>query len=347
MNDLTLMSLAAEYAAKARPENTFENPRVGAIIVKNDQILSTGFHKAYGMPHAEIDAFNHLRDKDSVVGATMYVTLEPCAVRGKVGSCAEEIKQWQLSRIVIGASDPNPTTHGKGIALLRQAGIQVDILNTQDSIRLNPAFHHYFQQNESYVQLKLAQSHNERVTVAPNVQTKITNQVADVEIHRQRGSKSAILVGSETVIVDAPSLNVRYISITHRQPLRVVIDRRGRLINNQLINKQGWLVYTENQAFSEREPNAVLMTAGLPGILKDLKNRNMQSIMVEGGPTMIKSFLKLNLWHQFIMYTSEQLLPDNGVNGLHLDQVPDHTSYVGNTKKTVYINHRRPSCLQE
>jgi len=346
MNDLTLMSLAAKYAAKGKPEKTFENPRVGAIIVNNDRILSAGFHKAYGMSHAEIDAFNHLRDKSSVVGATMYVTLEPCAVRGKVGSCAEEIKRWGLSRIVIGTVDPNPATRGKGILRLRQAGVQVDILNTQDSIRLNPAFHHYFEKNESYVQLKLAQSYNERVAAQPNRQTNITNSVADIDVHRQRASKSAILVGSQTVLIDAPRLTVRHIDISHRQPLRVVIDRRGRLIKNQLVSKSGWLVYTENQIFFEKEPNAVLMTSGLPGVLKDLKNRHIQSVMVEGGPTLIKSFLKLNLWHELLLYTSKELLPDSGVSGLHLSQIPDHTSYVGNTIKKVYINHRSETCLQ-
>lgn len=344
MDDLTGLRLAAIAAAKAQPEQTFENPRVGAVIVKADQVLAVGWHERFGGAHAEMNAFHHLGAARDAQGATLYVTLEPCAVRGKVAACAETIRDWGLARVVIGDLDPNPATHGLGVQKLRAAGISVVVLDTDDSRQLNPAFYQYHEQHQPYIQLKLAQSHNGYVSAVRGQRSKITDAVADLDVHRQRARHSAIIVGSETWRIDQPRLTVRDVVLTHRQPQRVVIDRRGRLAHEPAARLKDWLVYTENARFAQQE-NVVLMSAGLPGIIADLGRKGMQSVMVEGGPTLMRSFLQAQLWHECLIYTADSLLA-NGVSGIVLPQLPDDIQRIGHTQRQRYINQEVATCLQ-
>lgn len=343
MDDLTWLRMAALAAEKAQPEKTFENPRVGAVIVKNGQAIAIGWHEYFGGAHAEINAYRQLKRAEDAVGATLYVTLEPCAVHGKVGSCAEAMSHWGLARVVIGDLDPNQSTHGFGVQKLRSAGMLVDVIHTTDSQRLNPAFYQFHTHRMPYVQLKLAQSHNGMVTAAPGVQSKITDAVADRDVHLQRAAASAMLIGSETWLIDQPRLNVRGITLTHQQPLRVVIDRRGRLQNHPSLRSSNWLVYTENEVFAQTD-NVVLMADGLTGVMADLWQRGIKSLMVEGGPTLMQSFLDLHLWHECLIYTSDTPLT-GGVAGLTLTQSPDNLQRVGNTLRKQYFNQEVAPCL--
>ena len=258
MDDLTGLHLAAIAAAKAQPEQTFENPRVGAVIVKADQVLAVGWHERFGGAHAEMNAFHHLGAARDAQGATLYVTLEPCAVRGQ--------------------------------------------------------------------------------------RSKITDAVADLDVHRQRARHSAIIVGSETWRIDQPRLTVRDVVLTHQQPQRVVIDRRGRLAHEPAARLKDWLVYTENARFAQQE-NVVLMSAGLPGIIADLGRKGMQSVMVEGGPTLMRGFLQAQLWHECLIYTADSLL-DDGVSGIVLPQLPDDIQRIGHTQRKRYINQEVATCIQ-
>lgn len=344
MDDLTGLRLAAVAAANATPAETFENPRVGAVIVKDNRVLAVGWHAHFGEAHAEINAFHHLGTADETQGATLYVTLEPCAVRGKVAACAETMCHWGLARVVIGDLDPNPATHGLGVQKLRAAGMVVDVLATADSRRLNPAFYQYHEQHQPYIQLKLAQSKNGYVTDTVGQRRKITDAKADLDVHQQRGHHSAIIIGSETWLIDQPRLTVRGVPITHRQPQRVVIDRRGRLMTEPAARLKDWLVYTENSQFAQQE-NVAMMTAGLPGVIVDLGRKGMQSVMVEGGPTLIQAFLQAKLWHECLIYTADHLLSD-GVRGIVLPQLPDDIQRIGNTQRQRYVNQEVATCLQ-
>ncbi|MGR8830649.1 bifunctional diaminohydroxyphosphoribosylaminopyrimidine deaminase/5-amino-6-(5-phosphoribosylamino)uracil reductase RibD [Leuconostoc citreum] len=347
MDDLTYMALAAKVAAKAGPDETYENPRVGAIIVKNGRVLATGYHHSFGAAHAEINAFENLRDQTDIVDSTMYVTLEPCFVTGKVGACALAIAQWGVKRVVVGSFDPNPDTHGRSVTFLRQAGIRVDVLGTEDSQILNPAFYHYFERHLPYVQLKLAESANHFVASSQGQSTKITNQLADIDVHKERASKSAILIGSETMLIDQPNLTVRHVPINQPQPLRVVIDRRGRLQNKMDRATNNWLIFTTNTDFAKQYDNVLLMSHGLLSVLTSLASKNIQSVMVEGGPSLITAFLKANLWQEFIVYTADSILSEDGVPSVQplFNSVSSYR--VGNTLKSRYLNDRSVSCLQE
>lgn len=344
MDDLTWMRLAAQAAAQVHPENTFENPRVGAVIVKDNRLLAVGRHEFFGSAHAEMNAFKQLKHAKDAVGATLYVTLEPCAVHGKMGSCADAIQQWGLARVVVGDIDPNPTTHGLGIQKLQYAGIQVDILHTADSRQLNPAFYQYHTTGQPYIQLKLAQSQDGFVTSAIGQRSKLTDDLTDLDVHRQRACHSAILIGSDTLLIDEPELTVRHIKLLHEQPLRIVVDRRGRLQGNPVIKNKQWLVYTENQQFAQQS-HVVFMQSGLSGVISDLGKRGVQSLMVEGGPTILQAFLEAKLWHEFICYTTAQQL-HTGLPSIVLPQLPADSQRIGQTTRTRYFNQEVATCLQ-
>jgi len=337
MNDLTCMALAAQEAAKATTYKTFDNPRVGAIIVQNNQIIATGHHEAFGQAHAEINAFNHLKDKNQIIGATVYVTLEPCSSAGKVGSCAKELSTWGLRRVVVGSIDPNPTTNGQGIALLKAAGVEVDVLNTNHSACLNPEFYYYFQSKKPYVQLKLVVSKDGFVSAGHHKRTKLTDARADIDVHQERAAKSAIMIGSQTLLVDQPQLTVRLVAIDHQQPMRVVIDRRGRLQNNHFDFSNRWFFYTENMAFANQSHNVYLMTHGLAGVLRHLAQQNIQSVMIEGGPKLMNAFIAENLWQEMLIYETNATL-GSGVPGVICKQMPESETRVGNAVKRRYIN---------
>ncbi|MEN2370418.1 dihydrofolate reductase family protein [Leuconostoc lactis] len=261
-----------------------------------------------------------------------------------MAACAETIRDWGLARVVIGDLDPNPTTHGLGVQKLRAAGISVVVLDTDDSRQLNPAFYQYHEQHQPYIQLKSAQSHNGYVSAVRGQRSKITDAVADLDVHRQRARHSAIIVGSETWVIDQPRLTVRDVMLTHQQPQRVVIYRRGRLAHEPATRLKDWLVYTENAQFAQQE-NVELMTAGLPGVMADLGRKGMQSVMVEGGPILITSFLQAQLWHECLIYTADRLLPD-GVRGIVLPQLPDDIQRIGHTQRQRYVNQEVATCLQ-
>lgn len=340
MNDLTLMALAGKTAAQANKALTFENPRVGAVIVKDNVVLATGYHHQFGQEHAEMNTFHQLKDPAQVIDATMYVTLEPCSTHGKVGSCAQSMAKWGLRRVVIGSIDPNPSTNGHGVAILKQAGIQVDVLNTEHSRRLNPEFHYYFEHRLPYVQLKLATSKNGIVSDNAKARIKLTNHKADIDVHQERASKSAILIGSQTFLTDWPSLTVRHLALHHPQPLRIVLDRRGRLQNIKFDFSNRWLIYTENHAFAEKHAYVKESHNGLIGMLNDLaQQQHIQSIMVEGGPSLIQSFIAQNLWNEYLIYRTDKLLLDSGLAGVTLQQDPDEMLTIGNAVKSRYFNH--------
>ncbi|CAM3161802.1 bifunctional diaminohydroxyphosphoribosylaminopyrimidine deaminase/5-amino-6-(5-phosphoribosylamino)uracil reductase RibD [Leuconostoc rapi] len=337
MNDLTFMALAAQEATKAVAYKTFENPRVGAIIVQNNQIIATGYHDVFGQAHAEINAFNHLKDKNQIIGATMYVTLEPCSSSGKVGSCAKAMSTWGLRRVVIGSIDPNPTTNGQGVALLKASGVEVAVLHTNHSACLNPEFYYYFQSKKPYVQLKLVVSKDGFVSSGHHKRTKLTDDRADIDVHQERAKRSAIMIGSETFLVDKPQLTIRLVDSGHQQPMRVVIDRRGRLQNNHFDFSNRWIIYTENMAFANQSHNVYLMTHGLAGVLRHLAQQNIQSVMIEGGPKLMNAFIAENLWQEKLIYETDVTL-GSGVPGVICKQMPESETRVGNAVKRRYIN---------
>ena len=202
---------------------------VGAVVVHNGRILGEGYHERYGQDHAEVNALRAVQqaDMERVSGGTLYVSLEPCCHYGKTPPCTDLIMRAGISRVVIAMTDPNPKVAGKGVELLRSKGIDVivGVLEAEASYLLR-MFSKYICSGLPYVIVKFAQS-RDRFLGHPDRPIRLTNRYSDVHVHKMRSEADAIMVGTNTAMVDNPKLTNRHYS--EKQPVRVVLDRSGRI----------------------------------------------------------------------------------------------------------------------
>ncbi len=300
--DVYFMGLAIEQAKlgqfTARP-----NPAVGCVIVKDNQVVGKGFHPKSGMPHAEVFA---LRDAgSSAIGATAYVTLEPCSHTGRTPPCAKALIDAGVRRVVVAGLDPNPKVAGRGVQLLEQAGIEVTIgVLTEQAEALNQGFLKSMRQNLPYVRLKIAASLDGRTAMASGESKWITGAEARLDVQILRAKSGAIITGSETVIQDNPQLNVRVAPMGVKldeipMPKVVILDRRNRLGFNknspyQLCQNFETLYYRKNN---------------LTELLGDLvQNHQCYDVLVEAGASVAASFLQQGLVDELIVYQAPCLL---------------------------------------
>ena len=230
MNDTEYMRLALELAKKGCGW-TSPNPMVGAVIVKDGQIIGQGWHERYGQPHAERNALaSCVVDPE---GATMYVTLEPCCHYGKQPPCVNAIIEHKISRVYVGSDDPNALVSGKGYQILRDAGIEVitHVLK-EECDSLNPVFFHYIVNKTPYVVMKYAMTMDGKIATYSGKSKWITGEEARAHVMEQRNALTGIMVGSETVIKDDPSLTCRIEG--GRNPVRIICDSRFQWILRSL-----------------------------------------------------------------------------------------------------------------
>jgi len=201
------------------------NPQVGAVIVKDAEVIATGYHRKFGGPHAEVNALEEAGE--AAAGATMYVTLEPCVHYGKTPPCADKIIESGLDRVHVALQDPNPKVSGKGIEKMRQAGIEVTLgLLDEEAEQVNEIFLHYTETGRPFVLLKLAMTFDGKIATRTGDSRWITSEEARQEVHRLRGRYSGVVVGAGTVISDDPRLNVR--DAEGPDGARFVLDSDGR-----------------------------------------------------------------------------------------------------------------------
>ena len=207
MNDTDYMRLALELARRGEGW-TNPNPMVGAVLVRDGRILSTGYHERCGALHAERHALS--RCTESPAGATLYVTLEPCCHHGRQPPCTDAILQAGIARVVVGSDDPNPLVAGKGLEILRQAGVQVEtgVLKAECDA-LNQVFFHYIQTGRPYVILKYAMTADGKIATRTGASRWITGEEARRRVHQDRHRCAAIMVGVGTVLTDDPLLTCR------------------------------------------------------------------------------------------------------------------------------------------
>ncbi len=206
------LELAMRGVGKVNP-----NPLVGAVVVKNGKIIGEGWHAAYGQAHAEREALAHCSEDPA--GSTIYVTLEPCCHEGKQPPCTEALIEAGVSRVVMGAPDPNPLVAGKGIAQLRDAGIEViEGICVKECIEINKSFFHYIKTKMPYVILKYAMTLDGKIATRTGASKWITSEVARRKVHEDRNRYAAIMVGVNTVIKDDPELTCRLNDFAHISP---------------------------------------------------------------------------------------------------------------------------------
>ena len=296
------------------------NPLVGAVIVKNNHIIGEGYHQEYGHAHAEIQAF--LNAKEDVTGATMYVTLEPCSHEGKTGSCAKKIIEKGIKEVYIATLDPNPLVSGKGIQMLKDAGIQVHLgISKEQSDRMNQHFYHYITQNKPYILLKMALTLDGKYATDTMDSSWITNEASRLDVHHTRSKYQAIMVGLNTVVQDDPKLNIRLDNYEGKQPIRIILDPKGDVpIDCQVIQDEceTWVM----TSFMSEEKRNQIENLGkrviyvehknevidLEPLLNQLHELGIQNMMVEGGKTLHESFLREKLFDEIQAYVAPKFI---------------------------------------
>jgi diaminohydroxyphosphoribosylaminopyrimidine deaminase/5-amino-6-(5-phosphoribosylamino)uracil reductase len=282
--------------------HTSPNPLVGAVVVRDGEIVGEGSHRHYGGAHAEIEALRNAGERTR--GATLYVNLEPCAHAGKTPPCAEAIAGARVRRVVAAIPDPNPEAAG-GAERLRSAGVEVNFgQNAGEAWELNAPFLNAFAAQRPWVTLKLAVSLDAAVGDYTGRFGWLTGPEARRHVHHQRAGSNAIAVGMGTVLTDDPELTVREVPSPRLPPLRVVFSRTGRLpLTSRLAQSAQQvpvLVFAESAdpsyEFSLSQLGVeVAFSTGLEDALSQLAARGVRSLLVEGGPRLAASFITARL----------------------------------------------------
>lgn len=309
------------------------NPAVGCIITSAGQEIGKGYHKRFGGPHAEINALENCRALGfKPAGATMVVTLEPCCHQGKTGPCTQAIIDAGIKRVVAATVDPSAHANGKGLEQLRQAGIEVEVgLCEPEAKQLNAPFFKYVTTGKCWVILKWAQSLDGRLAPAnPSPENRwITNEASRNDAHKLRRRAGAIVVGIRTVLADDPMLTPR--PSQGKKPLRVVLDDSLRVpLTCRLLRTTKTspvLIYTREPAVQADPKTVERITkkgaevlacpgapdrSNLPFLLESLSQRGVAQVLVEGGPTVLASFLKQGLADEVCVYVSPKVLGAGG-----------------------------------
>lgn len=322
------LDLAAQGIGNVAP-----NPPVGAVIVYQNRIIGEGYHQQYGQAHAEPNAINSVlpQDKHLLPQSTLYVSLEPCSHFGKTPPCANLIIKTGIPKVVIASPDPFELVNGQGIEKLRAAGIEVtiDILQTEANWLMR-RFLTYHQHQRPYIILKWAQTANHFIAPTNKQQQWISNSFAKMLTHRWRTEEQAILVGTNTALADNPQLTARL--WIGKQPLRLVIDRYGRLQNKPLHlldNSLPTVVFTQthpNQNVNQANLQYIPINfehQPLQQILHFLYQQKIQSVIVEGGAALLNSFIDANLWDEARVFTAP-IYWDNGLTAPLLSNAKLH-----------------------
>lgn len=280
------------------------NPLVGCVIVKDERIIGEGYHQNYGEAHAEVNAVNSLVNPLDIIGATVYVNLEPCSHHGKTPPCAELFIKSKVKRVIICNMDPNPIVAGEGIAKLKAAGIEVEVgLLAEKGEELNRKFFYFQREQKPYITLKFACSQDHFIAKVNGVPISFSNSESQQLVHKMRAENQAILIGVQTAIADNPTLNVRYWQ--GESPLRIVIDPSNRLPKESKLvqDHEALLVFTKHH--SETVGNNKWIAVGeknpiefLDSILTYCYQNNIQSILVEGGTCTANQFYTAGLMNE-------------------------------------------------
>jgi diaminohydroxyphosphoribosylaminopyrimidine deaminase/5-amino-6-(5-phosphoribosylamino)uracil reductase len=314
---------------------TWPNPAVGAVIVKDGIILGRGWTQQGGRPHAEIEALRRAKKtaQNTLIGATMYVTLEPCSHQGKSPPCADAIIKAGIARVVSALEDPNPQVAGQGHERLRAKSIKVDIgLGADEARRAHAGHITRIQKARPYVTLKLALSKDAKVGLAGRKPVALTSEEGRTRVFQMRGRSDAIMVGIGTVLSDNPQLSCRLPGLFERSPVRVVLDAQLRLpLATSVV---ATVRETPTWVFTARKPSAIaeeiLQQRGckvfrvadkngkldLDAVLKILAEQGITRLMVEGGPTIAASFVAADLVDEAVLLRTEKSIGADGIDAL-------------------------------
>jgi diaminohydroxyphosphoribosylaminopyrimidine deaminase/5-amino-6-(5-phosphoribosylamino)uracil reductase len=318
------------------------NPIVGAVLVYNHKIIGEGYHQAFGAAHAEVNCINSVKaeDKANISKSTLYVSLEPCSHFGKTPPCANLIIKNKIPRVVISTLDPNILVTGNGIQKLIQAGIEVETGILEDTGKaLIEKFIYFHKNKKTYITLKYAESIDGYVS-KKNEQTKISNPITDRYVHQLRAAHQAILIGKNTLDIDNPKLNLRLYN--GKNPIKIILSSNGNINLNYKIfeDKQTpiFIVNNDKQGVQENI-NWVKVSNiyNLDEVLHILYKNNIQSILVEGGASILNNFIAQNKWNQIIRIVAEKKL-ESGILAPKLNIPESEITFLKSDKILKYKN---------
>jgi len=319
------------------------NPMVGCVIVHNNVIIGGGYHQKYGEAHAEVNAIASVVNKSLLAESTVYVNLEPCSHHGKTPPCCDLLIAHKVKRVVVACLDTNPLVAGKGIAKLRNAGIEVftGVLE-KEARELNKRFFTYHEKKRPYIILKWAQTKDGFISKLPpfiREENWITNNESKKLVHTWRAQEQAILVGTTTALLDSPALTVRLTE--GKSPIRILIDKELKVpfINPIFSDVAETIVITEKKEVSVNNVtyHQIDFTKDIVSqILNYLYDKKIISIIVEGGAHTLQSFIDKGLWDEARIFTGNKYF-QSGIKAPVINKNESNSQMIGDDELSIFI----------
>lgn len=292
---------------------------VGAVLVFNNIIIGEGYHRMYGEAHAEVNCIASVKEENRhlIPDATLYVSLEPCAHTGRTPPCTHLILKHGIKKVVVGCSDPFKQVNGKGIHMLRSAGVEVETgILEKECIALNKRFFTFHTKHRPYIVLKWAQTSDLYLAGEEYTRLFITNELANRLVHKWRSEEASILVGTRTAEYDDPELTNRL--WTGQHPVRLVIDLDLKLPSTLKVFRSGGRTIVFNTKIHEEKENILFYQVThdvnlVHQMINALYHHNIQSVLVEGGATTLQSFLDEDLWDEIKVITATAMHTAKGM----------------------------------
>lgn len=318
--------------------NVSPNPMVGCVIVYEDNIIGEGWHKKFGGPHAEVYAVNNVEDKSLLHGSSIYINLEPCSYHGKTPACTDMLTKHKVKRVVISNRDPNPRVSGSGIQQLLKHKIKIkEGILWAEGRELNRRFFTNQEKERPYVILKWAQTADGFIAKENRDSKWISSDASRKIVHKWRAEEDAILVGRGTVQFDNPTLNVR--DWEGNNPVRIVIDTGLKLDNSYLIFDQRIKTIVYNYVKDQIQGNLIFRRINkdnfLEGMLNDLNEKGLGSIIVEGGAATLNNFIKAGLWDEARVFVSPAKFK-KGIEAPKIIKDPESQEMIAEDKLYIY-----------
>lgn len=322
---------------------TAPNPMVGAVLVHNGVIIGEGYHHRCGLPHAEVNAIASVKNQELLPQSTLYVSLEPCSHYGKTPPCAKLIIEKRIPRVVVGMGDPNEKVNGRGIAMLREAGVEVIEHVLEPECRwLNRRFITFHTKKRPFILLKWAQTADGFIDKirddASTPPLRISNEVTKTLNHQIRSVESAILIGTNTALLDNPHLTSR--KWGSRNPVRMVVDRSLRIPADYRLLDDSAPTVVFNATKDETIGNISYVRLDfeqniVPQMVDYLYQHELQSVIVEGGRQLLQSFIDLDLWDEARIETSPVTIGD-GVKAPNFPMKPTKIEFFGQNEMRIF-----------
>jgi len=326
--------------------NTYPNPIVGSVIVCDGKIIGEGYHKKCGEAHAEVNAINSVKNKELLKKSTIYVNLEPCAHQGRTPACSRLIIDMQIPSVVIGCIDPFAKVAGKGVEMMRNAGVDVKIgILEKESIKLNKRFFTFHEKRRPYIILKWARTTDgfidfERKKTTPIQPNWITDEYARILVHKWRTEEQSIMIATNTAEKDNPKLNVR--DWEGNQPTRIVIDRTLRLNTNLHLfdASQKTIIITEKKKGSSKNIEYIQLSFNeqfYDRLFEVLYEKEIQSVFIEGGAKFLQNLIDNNYWDEAREFVGDVKF-FNGVQSPKIKHQANKKELISGSQLFTYFN---------